>query len=382
VVPSFHPIIALMLADGVSPADCFRIPRDPAVAFSLLRTEKGRLELSYVLRKPVGGICWERFDDQLAAIERIRAGVVTHLDEGYPPFLRDIAEAPPILFYRGDPAGFATRGIAIVGCRRASARGAAFARALAGEIAARGVPVTSGAALGIDAAAHRGALDSGGVTVAVVGTGLDIAYPERNAGLLDEIASRGCVVSEQLMGTPALKFVFPRRNRLISAFSRAVIVVEAGERSGALITARWALEQGRDVGAVPGFPGDERSRGANALIKTGAFPVERVEDVFDAVPLLAVSARDEFSPERGGLCTGAFGGARSEAAGGRGPRAMPGDLPGDARAVLDAVGSSSVDADAVARHLGSSIAVVQRLLLELELRGLVERDAAGLYSRC
>ncbi len=109
----------------------------------------------------------------------------------------------------------------------------------------------------------------------------------RNAGLLDEIARRGCVVTEQLMGTPALKFVFPRRNRLISAFSRAVVVVEAGERSGALITARWALEQGRDVGAVPGFPGDARSRGANALIKTGAFPVERVEDIFEAVPRLA-----------------------------------------------------------------------------------------------
>lgn len=363
-----------MLADGVSPADCFRIPRDPSVAFPLLRTEKGRLELSYVLRKPVGGICWDRFEDQLEAIERAGAGVVTHLDQAYPSFLRDIPEAPPILFYRGDPLCFATRGIAIVGCRRASARGAAFARSLAGEIASRGVQVTSGAALGIDTAAHRGALDRGGVTVAVVGTGLDIAYPGRNADLLDEIAARGCVVSEQLMGTPALKFVFPRRNRLISAFSRAVIVVEAGERSGALITARWALEQGRDVGAVPGFPGDERSRGANALIKTGAFPVERVEDVFEAVPLLAESSRAGMSP-------GESGSARAGSAAGRGPRFVPGDLPGDARAVLDAVGSSSVDADEVARHLGYSIVVVQRLLLELELRGLVERDPAGLYSR-
>lgn len=373
MVPSFHPIIALMLAEGVSPADCFRIPRDPDAAFSLLRSEKGRLDLSYVLRKPVGRIDWNRFDEQLEAIERAGAGVVTHLDDGYPEFLRDLPEAPPILFYRGDALAFASRGVAIVGCRRASARGAAFARSLAGEIATRGVQVTSGAAIGIDTAAHRGALDRGGVTVAVVGTGLDIPYPERNAGLLDEIAARGCVVSEQLMGTPALKFVFPRRNRLISAFSRAVVVVEAGERSGALITASWALEQGRDVGAVPGFPGDERSRGANALIKAGAFPVERVEDVFEAVPLLAAPG--------GGAQRAAEAGLAGPGSGARGARGVPDDLPGDARAVLDAVGTGSVDADTVSRHLEISIVLVQRLLLELELRGLVERDAAGLYSR-
>jgi DNA processing protein len=373
VVPSFHPIIALMLADGVSAADCFRIPRDPAAALSLLRTEEGRLELSYVIRKPVGAIRWELFDRQLRAIEKIGAGAVTHLDDDYPAYLRDIAEAPPVLFYRGDAGAFAARGVAIVGCRRASARGAAFARSLAGELAARGVPVTSGAALGIDTAAHRGALDGRGATVAVVGTGLDVAYPERNAGLLEEIAERGCVVSEQLMGTPALKFVFPRRNRLISAMSRAVVVVEAGERSGALITARWALEQGRDVGAVPGFPGEERSRGANALIKAGAFPVERVEDIFEAVPLLAESAGRAAGPLDGGALLPVRGGCRR--------RGVPGDLPGDGRAVLDAVGACSIDADAVARHVGFSIEVVQRLLLELELRGLVERDGAGLYSR-
>jgi len=383
VVPSFHPIIALMLAEGVSPADCFRIPRDPAVAFSLLQTEKGRLKLSFVLRKPVGDIPWKLFDAQLRAIERAGAGVLTHLDEGYPPFMRDIPEAPAILFHRGDPDRLGARGVAIVGCRRASARGVAFTRALAGDVASYGIPVTSGAALGIDTAAHRGALDRGGVTVAVIGTGLDVPYPERNTVLLDEIAEKGCVVTEQLMGTPALKFVFPRRNRLISGFSRAVVVVEAGEKSGALITARWALEQGREVGAVPGFPGDARSRGANALIKTGAFPVERVEDIFEAVPLFGVSAGLEARREGRSEASGvqpSIGRALSRQ-GGR-SRVVPDDLPGDAQAVLDAVGSSPVDADALARHLDFSAAVVQQLLLELELRGLVERDRAGLYTRC
>jgi DNA processing protein len=366
-----------MLAEGVSSADCFRIPRDPEVTFSLLQTEKGRRDLSFTLRKPVGEIPWGRFEAQLRAIERGGVSVVTHLDDGYPSYLRDVPEAPAILFYRGDGVGFSVRGVAIVGSRRSSARGSAFARQLAGDVAARGIPVMSGAALGIDTAAHRGALDRARVTVAVVGTGLDVPYPERNASLLDEIASSGCVVSEQLMGTPAFKFVFPRRNRLISAFSRVVVVVEAGEKSGALITARWALEQGRDVGAVPGFPGDARSRGANGLIKSGAFAVESVEDIFEAVPLLHESA---IRPRRGAGESEYREASRGERS--RAYRGVPEDLPGDARAVLDAVGSGPVDADQLGRHLDCSAAVVQRLLLELELRGLVERDRAGLYSRC
>lgn len=349
-----------MLADGAVPADCFSLPRDGARAFALLQTDEGRRELSLVLRKPLGGVDWKLFRRHVEMVEREGYGVVTFVDGVYPAFLRDIPQAPAVLFYRGDPARLGRRGVAIVGGRRASARGAAFTRALAGEIASLGIPVVSGAARGIDTAAHRGALDRAGTTVAVLGAGLDVPYPPGNAGLLDEIAASGCVISEQLMGTPPLKHVFPQRNRLISGLSHVVVVVEARERSGALITARWALEQGRDVGAVPGFPGDPHCRGSNRLIKTGAFAVEGVADILEAVPILGPEARPMTGPPGGR----------------QGP---PADLPEDARAVLDALGASAVDIDTLSRHAGLSASVLQALLLDLELRGWVERDASGAY---
>jgi DNA processing protein len=349
-----------MLAEGAVPSDCFGLPRDAARAFALLRTDGGRRELSFALRKPLGEVDWKSFERQVDAIERVGAAVVTFMDDAYPAFLRDIPESPAVLFCRGDPSLLGRRGVAIVGSRRASARGVAFTRSLAGETATLGISVVSGAARGIDTAAHRGALERGGKTIAVLGTGLDVPYPPGNVGLLDEIAVTGCVVSEQLMGTPPLKHVFPRRNRLISAFAHAVIVCEAGERSGALITARWALEQGRDVGAVPGFPGDARCRGSNGLIKTGAFAVEGVADILEAVPVFGPTARPPKGPP----------GALTK---------PPPDLPGDARAVLDALGPGPVDVDTLGRHVGLCAPALQVILLELELRGLVERDAAGAY---
>jgi DNA processing protein len=385
VVPSFYPVMALMLADGVGPADCFGLPRDPARAFELLQTQDGRRTLSFALRKPVGDVPWRLFRKQVEAIERLGVGVVTFLDDAYPSYLRDIAQSPPILFCRGDIGRLRNRGVAIVGSRRASARGVAFTRSLAGDIAALTILVASGAAQGIDTAAHRGALERGGTTVAVLGTGLDVPYPAQNAALLDEIARTGCVVSEQPMGTPPRKYVFPQRNRLISAFSQVVVVVEAGEKSGALITARWALEQGRDVGAVPGFPGDAQTRGSNRLIKTGAFPVEGVEDILEAIPRLGVPAGNA---TRG---KAPFGRQLfpSGAASPDGPResepgaldVMPRELSDDARRVLDALGSSPVDTDTLAHHLELSAPMIQRLLLELELRGLIERDRSGLYYK-
>jgi len=383
-VPSFYPLVALMLADGMCPADCFSLPRDAANALAMLRTPEGRKALSFVLRKPVGDIPWRRFDEQVETIERYGVRAVTFLDAEYPPYLRDIPQSPPILFSRGDLGCLSNRGVAIVGSRRASVRGAAFTRALAGGIAALGIPVTSGAALGIDTAAHRGALDSGGRTIAVVGTGLDIPYPPQNARLLDEIASGGCVVSEQLMGTPPLKYVFPQRNRLISGLSHAVVVAEAGERSGALITARWALEQGRDVGAVPGFPGDARSRGGNRLIKTGAFAVESVEDIIEAVPRLGVVTVVRTREEGGGCGASEQDRAQPDGSlqGGAGAAATgTAGLSGEARSVFDALSESPVDTDSLTQHLGLSAAATQRLLLDLELRGLVERDREGLYYR-
>ncbi|MEJ2719747.1 MAG: DNA-processing protein DprA [bacterium] len=365
MVRSFYPIVAVLLSGRLGPVDCFKLPRDVADTFEKLHSPAGRRELSWRLRKPVPDINWDDFQRQIDAIDRHGVGVVTFLDRGFPQYLRDIPKSPPILFYKGDIGVLDRRGVAVVGSRRPSARGAAFTRMLTGELGARGILVTSGAAKGIDTAAHLGALSAGAATAGVVGTGLDIAYPAENAGLLETISRDGCVLSEQLMGTPPLRHVFPLRNRLISGISHVVVVVEAGERSGALITATWALEQGRDVGAVPGFPGDARSRGTNALLKMGAFAVEGVDDILEAVPTLTAAARPRAD-------------ARADD-GIAGPAAAA--LGAQAQAVFEALGSSPVDCDTVARHAGLPAAAVQRTLLELELKGMIARDASGFYYR-
>lgn len=349
-----------MLTEGASAADCRRLRLDSEAAFALFGTERGRNELSLDLGKRIGEVDWEGFKRQVAAIDEHGVGVVTCHDAHFPPCLRDIAASPPILFYKGDLGLLGERGVAMVGSRNASARGCRLAASIASELAASGVTVTSGLARGIDAAAHRGALSAAGSTVAVIGTGLDVVYPLQNAELLESIMSKGCVVGEQLMGTPPQSFVFPLRNRLISALSHIVVVVEAAARSGALLTAQWALEQGRDVGAVPGFPGDARSEGTNRLLRSGACLIRSASDVFEAVPRLGVIVG---RPD----CTGRDAPVPS--------------LGADASRVLDGLSASPTDPDTLADHLGESVALVQRMLLELEMHGLVARDSAGGYHR-
>ncbi len=357
---SYYPVLALLLSEGIGGTDCFRLPKDPCRIFDLLQTVEGRRELSFILCKPVLDIPWKLFDAHLEAIERSGAGVITCLDDDYPVCFGEIPESPAILFFKGDASLLSHRGVAIVGSRNASVRGVAFTRSLAADLARLDIPVVSGAARGIDAAAHRGALDGKGDTVAVVGTGIDVPYPPENVELLESIAEDGCVVTEQLTGGLPFKHVFPRRNRLISALSHVVVVVEAARRSGALITANWALEQGRDVGVVPGFPGDDRSRGGNLYLKMGAFPVEGVDDIISAVPALK---------PRGGLRPAKPG------------RVAAPDLPGNTRGVFDALGSSPADPDSIARHLGLSASEVLQALLDLEMKGLVDREPSGLYVR-
>jgi len=362
VVMNYEPLIALRLAEGVTAEMCFRMPRDADAVFRKLQSDAGRRQLSVETGIHVGEINWKWYDRQIEVIERRRVGVLTFLDPGYPEYFREIPDAPPIVFCEGRVAALEARGIAVVGTRRATGRGFEFTRKLARDIVAEGITVVSGLARGIDTAAHLGALDGGGTTVAVVGTGLDVAFPPENGELMDTIAQRGCVISEQLLGTPALKHVFPRRNRLISALSHLVVVVEAAQRSGALITARWALEQGRDVGAVPGFPGDARAQGVNALLKSGATPIEGVGDILEAVPLLeratGRATGPEVAPNR--TCT---------------------DLSVDARTVLESLGGAPVDVDSIVAHVKLTVAQVQCALLELEVAGLANRDDGGLAYR-
>jgi DNA processing protein len=223
-----------------------------------------------------------------AAMRRARGGGMTPIawsDPQYPAALAAIIDPPPVLWTRGVVGALSTPAVAIVGSRGASTYALSVAEQLAADVASRGVTIVSGLARGVDSAAHRGALSVGGVTVAVLGSGLDVMYPQEHAPLARDIERDGAVVSELVPGTPPKTWLFPLRNRIISGLSRAVVVIEAGEKSGSLITARSALEQGRDVLAVPGNVLSGRNRGAHALLKDGAKIVESADDILEELGL-------------------------------------------------------------------------------------------------
>ncbi|WGM31376.1 DNA-processing protein DprA [Brevundimonas sp. NIBR11] len=289
----------------------------------------------------------ERVDGELAAGERIGATLLVLGDAAYPPMLAAVDPPPPLLWTRGDVSLLSREAVGVVGARIASAGGQRIARGLATQLGQAGFVVVSGLARGIDAAAHGGSLETG--TVAVLGGGVDDVYPSENAGLYDQIVDRGCVVSESPMGARAQARDFPRRNRIISGLSRGVIVVEAELRSGSLITARLANEQGRDVFAVPGSPLDPRSKGPNELLRQGAILCEGVDDVrraFETLRTLAEPPADH-----------PFDGAPDEI---------------DAvflDRVADLLSPTPTPRDEIARALSAPIADVAAALLELSLAG-------------
>ena len=207
--------------------------------------------------------------------------ILTLADSGYPQALLEIPDPPSLLYVRGNPALLQKRGLAVVGSRNATPQGLQTAETFARALAGKGFSIISGLALGIDAAAHRGALAADGETIAVIGTGADRVYPARNKELAVAIAERGAIVSEFPLGTPAVAANFPRRNRIISGLSRGVLVVEAAPESGSLITARLAAEQGREVFAIPGSIHSPVARGCHKLIKQGAKLVETAQDILE-----------------------------------------------------------------------------------------------------
>jgi len=223
--------------------------------------------------------------------EKKRIGVLTLADPEYPSLLAKTYNPPAVLYYRGKfPVDSLL--IAVVGARRASSYGRNAALGLAGALTQAGAGIVSGAARGIDTAAHEGALENKGYTVAVLGCGIDIVYPPENAKLLERIAEQGAVVSEYAPGTPPLAKFFPARNRIISGLAKGVLVVEAAEKSGSLITADFALEEGRDVFAVPGSIFSSNSKGTNRLLKTGAKLVDTVEDILEEYGIEKLAARN------------------------------------------------------------------------------------------
>jgi DNA processing protein len=277
---------------------------------------------------------------------------------GWPARLEDLADPPSRLWICGavDPAHPA---VAVVGSRRCSEVGIRVARWLAGELARAGVQVISGMALGIDAAAHRGALAGGGSTVAVLGCGADVCYPRQHRVLRDAILAAGSVVAEESPGRAPEPWLFPKRNRLIAALCVAVVVVEAGERSGALSTARHAADLGREVLAVPGAITAEVTRGSNRLLRDGATPVLEAADVLGAVPALAA-----FATAPAGIAADPSGARR-----GRG-----GSL---ASRLLDLASGGPVHPDDLAARLHLAPARMARLITELEVGGRLVTTASG-----
>ncbi len=276
---------------------------------------------------------------------------------GYPPRLPEIADPPPFLWAIGQIALAARASVAIVGARNASSLGLRMARHLAGELGERGHVITSGFARGIDAAAHEVALPTG--TVAVFAGGADHVYPKENAALYDRIRTEGLILSEAPMGLEPQGRHFPRRNRIVSGLSDGVVLIEAAQRSGSLITARFALEQGREAMAVPGAPLDPRTTGCNDLIRQGAALIRNADDVEEA---LAAPRTLQFDDAASGFC---FDAALGEAGG---------DLVARTAALLS---PTPVDTDTLARDLGVSAAHLAAALLELELASVAERRAGG-----
>ena len=288
---------------------------------------------------------------ELETINRAGVQVLTWEDGRYPERLRQIDDPPPVLYVRGELRPADDWAVAIVGTRRASNYGREAARMLAADLARAGVTIISGLARGIDGQAHRAAMEAGGRTIAVLGSGVDVIYPWENRSLAEEIVGHGALVSEYALGTPPEANNFPPRNRIISGLSRGVIVVEAGEQSGALITADFAAEQGRDVFAVPGSIFQRGSQGTNRLIRDGAQPVLSANDILEALNLKTVAQHIEAQML----------------------------LPTDATEALlfERLSEEPVHVDEIGRAVGLPIATVSSTLTLMELKGLA-RQVGGM----
>jgi DNA processing protein len=285
---------------------------------------------------------------------------------GYPPLLAHLPDAPTGLLVRGDPTALRLPQLAIVGSRNPTPAGYDVARQFAAQLAQAGLTITSGLAIGIDTAAHRGALAGGGKTIAVCGTGLDIDYPRANARLSEEIASGGALVSEFPLGTPASKSNFPRRNRIISGLSLGTLVVEAAVRSGSLITARLAGEQGREVFAIPGSIRNPLARGCHKLIRDGAQLVETPDDIFAQLgPVTAAFVQTTPVSGEGAESTALLAPA----------------LDKGYEILLDALGFEPASVDVLIARTGLKVDEVASMLLILELEARIDACPGGLYVR-
>jgi len=293
---------------------------------------------------------------ELKLVEELNASIVTFTDKSYPNNLKQIYDPPPLLYVRGDLQAKDDLAISMVGSRLSSSYGRMITERIAGDMARHGVTIVSGMARGIDSAAHRGALSAGGRTIAVLGCGVDIVYPPENRRLFEEITAHGAVISEFPMSTPPEGTNFPRRNRIISGLSLGVVVVQADSRSGSLITAGLALEQNRDVFAVPGNVGMARSRGTNRLIKQGAKLVESADDILEEI-------LPRFQHQ------------------GLEPTDVRPSLEDEEERVFRLVEDEPAHIDSIIAQTGMDASRVSAILLQLELRGLVQQLPGKRFAR-
>ena len=354
--------IALHQAPGIGPKRFYRLLAAFGTAQRAWESESGTL--AAVLGKKVAAdlLAFRRITSPAAEGEKVHQagwGVLLAIDPAYPPLLKQIIDPPPVLYYQGTFRPEDQLAVAVIGSRRATPRGLATAHEFGAGLAAQGVTVVSGLARGIDSAAHRGALTvPGGRTIAVLGSGLDRVYPPENRRLMAEIVENGVVCSEFPHGTPPYAGNFPARNRVISGLSLGVTVVEAKMDSGSLITADFALEQGRDVFAVPGPVERESSKGPHGLIKQGALLVEEVKDILEALNLsffapaqfvAAPKKEREFSPVE--------------------------------QKIWDLLAAGETHLDHLIRASGIPAATINSVLVLMEMEGFVTQVAAKTYCR-
>lgn len=303
---------------------------------------------------------WEEAQEEVERAKMAGVDIIPYTAENYPSRLRMIPDPPPFLYAKGGILEQDDKAIAVVGSRSASEYGCRVARGLARDLAALGFTVVSGMARGIDGAAHGTALDAGGRTIAVLGSGVDVVYPPEHERLYQRIGENGAVLSELPLGSRPLAFNFPTRNRLISGLSMGVVVVEATEKSGSLITAALALDQGREVFAVPGEAGASRSRGTHRLIRQGAKLVESVQDIFEEI---APQLLPRVAQARHGTTL-----------------ALPAGASVEVRRIFEICSERSLQIDEVIQTSGLPTSKVSEILLELELQGYLRQLPGKRYT--
>ncbi len=345
--------LTLCLTPGLGAATIRRLLRGfglPEQVLSADRSSLARIAGAETANALTSGAAAEAVERSLAWASAVNHHILTLADESYPRLLLETADPPPLFYAIGNLGLLNRKALAIVGSRNGTAQGLRNAEAFAKAFSQGGVTIVSGLALGIDAAAHRGGLAGTGSTIAVLGAGVDIVYPQANAALFGHIAERGLLVSEYALGSPSVAHNFPRRNRIISGLAQGCLVVEAALGSGSLITARLATEQGREVFAIPGSIHSPLSKGCHSLIKQGAKLVDSAEDVI--AELGSWHYASTLPPP-----------------------------PAGARELLEQMGYDPVDIDSLCARAGLPPERVTTDLLQLELDGLVATLPGGRYQR-